>query len=163
MARKQAKRRAPRRERQITIPKLRLRRLAAPAAALACVAGTYQLSTALLDREIESLEISGPFQRVTALQIEEAISDEIDKGFLGANLGAMQTRIASLSWIDQALVARRWPNRIRITVTEQVPAAIWGERGLLNTLPPDRSRDLFRNCDPDSNRPASRNERLVDP
>jgi cell division protein FtsQ len=29
-------------------------------------------------------------------------------------------------------VARRWPNRIAIRVTEQVPAAIWGERGLLN-------------------------------
>ncbi|MDH3615090.1 MAG: cell division protein FtsQ/DivIB, partial [Gammaproteobacteria bacterium] len=26
-----------------------------------------------------------------------------------------------------------WPSRISITVTEQVPAAIWGESGLLNT------------------------------
>jgi len=39
----------------------------------------------------------------------------------------------ALPWIDQATVARRWPSRLAITVTEQVPAAIWGERGLLNT------------------------------
>jgi cell division protein FtsQ len=38
-----------------------------------------------------------------------------------------------LPWIDQASVARRWPDTIRISVTEQVPAACWGERGLLNT------------------------------
>jgi cell division protein FtsQ len=45
----------------------------------------------------------------------------------------MQTQIRNLPWIDQASVARRWPNRIAISVSEQVPAAIWGERGLLNT------------------------------
>ena len=39
----------------------------------------------------------------------------------------------ALPWIDQARVARRWPSRISITVTEQVPAAIWGDSGLLNT------------------------------
>jgi cell division protein FtsQ len=70
---------------------------------------------------------------VTALQIEEAISDEIDAGFIGADLDYIQKRIVVLQWIDQARVARRWPSRISITVTEQVPAAIWGERGLLNT------------------------------
>ena len=133
MARKQAKRRARKNDRQITIPTVKLRRLIAPIVAVATIVATYEISTFLLDREIDSLEISGPFQRVTALQIEEAISDEIDKGFLGADLGTMQERIAGLAWIDQALVARRWPNRIKITVTEQVPAAIWGERGLLNT------------------------------
>ena len=52
-------------------------------------------------------------------------------------LGALQAvgqwqRIVELEWIDEATVARRWPSRLRITVTEQVPAAVWGERGLLN-------------------------------
>ncbi len=133
MARKQAKRRVKKAPRRITLPKLRLRRFVAPLVAVASIAATYQLSTMLLDRPIESLAISGPFQRVTALQIEEAISNEIDKGFLGADLDTMQRQVAGLEWIDQALVARRWPDRIKVTVTEQVPAAIWGERGLLNT------------------------------
>jgi len=87
----------------------------------------------MLDRPIRSIEINGPFQRVTALQIEEAISDELEDGFVSADLGGIQHRIVELPWIDQAMVARRWPSRLRITVTEQVPAAIWGERGLLNT------------------------------
>ncbi len=87
----------------------------------------------MLDREITSVEINGPFQRVTALHIEDAISAEIDAGFVGADLGEIHEQIVALPWIDQARVARRWPSRLTITVTEQVPAAVWGERGLLNT------------------------------
>jgi cell division protein FtsQ len=67
------------------------------------------------------------------LQIEEAIADELADGFVSADLDRIQQRIVALPWIDKATVARRWPSRLRITLTEQVPAAIWGESGLLNT------------------------------
>lgn len=133
MARKQARRRKPKKAKQIKIPTIRIGRIVAPLVAVAVVFATYQLSLAMLDRNISSIEISGPFQRVSALRIEEAISDEIDAGFVGADLGRIHDRIVALPWIDQARVARRWPSRLSITVTEQVPAAIWGESGLLNT------------------------------
>ena len=133
MARKQARRRKQKTAPRFQMPRIRIGRIVAPLAAAAIVFGTYQLSLALLDRPIASIEISGPFQRVTALQIEEAISDEVGHGFVGADLDQIHARIVELPWIDQARVARRWPNRISITVTEQIPAAVWGERGLLNT------------------------------
>ena len=133
MARKQAKRRKQKKAPKFTMPKLRIGRIVAPLVAIGIIVGTYQLTIAMLDRTISSIEISGPFQRVTALQIEEAIADEIEQGFIGADLDRIQARIVAMPWIDQARVARRWPSRISITVTEQVPAAIWGERGLLNT------------------------------
>ena len=133
MARKQAKRRKQKKARTFKFPKIRVGRIVAPFVAAGIILATYQLTLVMLDRPFSSIEISGPFQRVTALQIEEAISDEIDAGFIGADLDYIQKRIVVLQWIDQARVARRWPSRISITVTEQVPAAIWGERGLLNT------------------------------
>ncbi len=131
MARKQAQRRKKQSKKK-QMPKLQLNRLLVPLIAVVVVAGTYRASVGLLDRSIESIEVSGPFQRVTAMQIEEAVADELDAGFLGADLGRIQTQIRNLPWIDQASVARRWPNRISISVNEQVPAAIWGESGLLN-------------------------------
>jgi cell division protein FtsQ len=70
---------------------------------------------------------------VSALQIEEAISGALSDGFLSANLPEIQRLIVTLPWIDQANVVRRWPSRLEISVIEQVPAACWGERGLLNT------------------------------
>jgi cell division protein FtsQ len=133
MARKQARRRKPKTMTQIKMPIIRIRRIFAPLIAAGIILATYELSMTMLDRTISSIQISGPFQRVTALQIEEAIGDELDQGFVGADLDRIQDRIVALPWIDQARVARRWPSRISITVTEQVPAAIWGESGLLNT------------------------------
>jgi len=133
MTRKQARRRAPSKRRQVRLPKIALTRVVVVLVALAVVGVTYQFSASMLDRPIRSVEISGPFQRVTALQIEEAISDDLAYGFLSADLSDMQEKITALAWIDHASVARRWPSRIVVNVTEQIPAACWGERGLLNT------------------------------
>lgn len=132
MARKQARRRKPPKVRSFKLPKIRIGRFIAPLVAVLAVVLTYELSSHMLDRQIGSIEVSGPFQRVTALQIEEAISNELGAGFLGADLDRIRGQIRALPWIDEAAVARRWPNRLAITVTEQVPAAIWGKSGLLN-------------------------------
>ena len=132
MTRKQAKRRKPKKTTSFRMPRIRLGLIIAPLVVAGAVVGTYFLSSNMLDRPIRSIEISGPLQRVTALQIEAAISDELEDGFVSADLGTIQQRIVAMPWIDQATVARRWPSRLRITVTEQVPAAIWGESGLLN-------------------------------
>ena len=135
MARKQARKR-----KQKTMPKIRIRIPKLPIASLSVLAMaslaiwfSYRLSAHLLDQPIRAITVEAPFQRVTALQIEEAISDELARGFLSANLTRVRERIAALPWIDKASVARRWPDRLEIVVTEQIPAACWGERGLLNT------------------------------
>lgn len=132
MTRKQACRRKPKKTTRIRMPSLRLGLMVAPLLVIGVVIGTYYLSSSVLDRPIRSIEIQGPFQRVTALQIEAAISGELEDGFVSADLGAIRQRIVAMPWIDTATVARRWPSRLRITVTEQVPAAIWGDSGLLN-------------------------------
>ena len=132
MARKQARRRKQKKARNFRLPSIPVARIVTPAVAVLIVVATYHVSGKLLDRPIESIAVNGPFQRVTPLQIEEAISDELDAGFFGADVGRMRQKIQALTWIDGASVARRWPNRIAISVSEQVPAAIWGESGLLN-------------------------------
>ena len=131
--RRQANRRKQKAAQRLQMPRIRIGRIVAPLMAVAIVFATYQVSLKILDRDISSIEISGPFQRVTALHIEAAIKDEIDAGFVGADLDRMRELIVALPWIDQTRVARRWPSRISITVTEQVPAAVWGDSGLLNT------------------------------
>jgi cell division protein FtsQ len=133
VTRKQAKRRKQKKSRQFHMPKLPLRGLSVLAFAVAVITLSYQFSAKLLDRPISSLSIEAPFQRVTALQIEEAISDELGAGFFSANLGVIQDRITALPWIDEANVARRWPGTLEINVTEQIPAAVWGQSGLMNT------------------------------
>ncbi len=132
MARKQAKRRKQQKVRRWRMPSIPFARISRVVIAVAVVLLSYRFSAALLDQPIQSITIDGPFQRVSALQIEEAISNELKAGFLSANLTEIQDRIVSLPWIDQASVSRRWPGKLEISVSEQVPAACWGDRGLLN-------------------------------
>lgn len=130
MARKQARRRKPTTKRKL--PTIPLRRFLKPLLAVAIVALAYEFSALLLDRPVNALEIRGPMQRVSAVEIEAAISTEIERGYFSANLDRVRDRIQALQWIDQASIARRWPDRIVITVTEQTPAAVWGASGLMN-------------------------------
>ncbi len=129
----QAKRRKQKKTRQFRMPALPIGKLSVLLVAGAVIALCYQFSAELLDQPIRSITIEGPFQRASALQIEESISTELSAGFFGANLKLMQKRIVALPWIDQANVARRWPGKLEISVTEQIPAAVWGDSGLLNT------------------------------
>ncbi len=133
MVARQAKRHKQRQKRRIRLPRIPHALLAKFAGVSVALVVTYQLSIAMLDRPIRSIEINGPFQRVTALQIEEAINAELNQGFLSADLSDIQQQVVALPWIDHANVRRRWPGRIVVSVSEQIPAACWGDRGLLNT------------------------------
>lgn len=133
MTHKQARRRKARKAQKIRLPRISLRKISIPLFAIGVVALCYRFSAELLDQPIRSITIEGPFQRVTALQIEEAISEDLIDGFFSANLQRIQQHVVDLPWINAANIARRWPGRIEISVIEQVPAAIWGESGLLNT------------------------------
>ena len=96
MARKQARRRKQKPARSFRIPSIPVARIVTPAVAVLIVVATYHVSGKLLDRPIESIAVNGPFQRVTPLQIEEAISGELDAGFFGADVGRMQQKIRAL-------------------------------------------------------------------
>lgn len=88
---------------------------------------------ASLDRPIASVEVGGQFQRVAPVQIEEAVAPFRGAGFLSVDLDALRAAIESIDWVDRARVERRWPNGLSVLITEHVPAARWGEDGLMNT------------------------------
>ena len=95
MTRNQATRRKPQKQRKISVPKLPVLRIGGfigIVGAITAVVVTFQFTTAMLDRPIRSIEINGPFQRVTALQIEEAINDELSYGFLSADIAGISKK-----------------------------------------------------------------------
>jgi cell division protein FtsQ len=103
------------------------------AVAVACVAvAVYVCTIGLMDRPITAVSIQGPFERVSAMQLEEALARHVKTGFLSADIERIQRAAQALPWVATASVQRRWPSSITVTVTEQQPAACWGENGLLN-------------------------------
>ncbi len=86
-----------------------------------------------LDRPIGQMDVVGKFQRVAPVQIEGVVAPFRGSGFLSVDLDAIRAALESIPWIDRARAERRWPNAVRISILEHVPAARWGEDGLMNT------------------------------
>jgi cell division protein FtsQ len=85
------------------------------------------------DRPIGKVEVGGQFQRVAPLQIEEVVAPFRGAGFLSIDLDALRASVETIPWVDRARVERKWPNGVRVFITEHVAAARWGESGLMNT------------------------------
>ncbi|MEN7342854.1 MAG: cell division protein FtsQ/DivIB [Pseudomonadota bacterium] len=136
MANKQAKRRKPPKPRQkmtLKLPTRVVKRGVFMVAVLATVMVAAFSARSVLNVPIELLTIEAPFQRVSELQITNAFTDFSEAGFIDIDLDEVRGRIEALDWVDRASVRRVWPNEIEIVVSEQVPAAKWGNDGLLNT------------------------------
>jgi len=95
---------------------------------------------ALLDRPVRRVEVTGQFLRVSPLQIEQAVLSYANSGararsggFVSLKLDALQAVLREIAWVDRARIERSWPDGLRVTITEQIPGARWGERGLLNS------------------------------
>ena len=98
--------------------------------------GALSALTWALDRPVKVISIDGSFQRVSPQQIEKAVAPFASEGFMSANLSDIQRAVETLPWVDHARIARRWPNSLRVSVTEQTAAARWGES--------DKYRELNR-------------------
>lgn len=88
---------------------------------------------ASFDRPIGKVEVAGQFQRVAPLQIQEVVAPFRGSGFLSVDLDALCAALETIPWVDRARVERKWPNGVRVFITEHVAAARWGESGLMNT------------------------------
>jgi cell division protein FtsQ len=112
---------------------VQVRRAASGLALLAAVTVPVWLVVLFLDRPIETVTVEGPFERVPVIQVEAAVGDLQEAGFLSVDLEAVVARIEAIDWVDAVIVRRRWPGTLFVRIVEQVPAARWGDDGLLNT------------------------------
>ncbi|MGH8197000.1 MAG: cell division protein FtsQ/DivIB [Steroidobacteraceae bacterium] len=119
--------------RRIELPKLEWPRAGRVVGALAALGSLALLLTFGLDQPVRSIVIDGPFQRVAAVEVQQAALGSLQGGFVSADLDRLRKSVEALAWVDRARVQRLWPDSVRVEIVEQQPAARWGEDGLLNT------------------------------
>jgi cell division protein FtsQ len=117
---------------RITLPKVNWSRVLTLTILGAAMMMGHLASNWLMDRPIDAVVINGAFQRVTAVQLEETLTPHVETGFLNADLNAMRAELEGIAWVANASVSRRWPGSIEVLITEETPAACWGDGGLLN-------------------------------
>ncbi|MFZ2508992.1 MAG: cell division protein FtsQ/DivIB [Steroidobacteraceae bacterium] len=120
-------------DRRLELPEIEWPRAGRLAGALLALAALATLLAIGLDQPVRSIVIDGPFQRVSAVEVEQAARGALRGGFVSANLDRLQSAVEGLAWVDRARVQRLWPDRIHVEIVEQQAAARWGDDGLLNT------------------------------
>lgn len=132
MARRPNRRKSAPKKPRVTLPSVNWRRVVGVLAAACVTAAVYVSTLWLMDRPITAVSVQGPFERVSAIQLEEVLAQHLHHGFLSTDLGKIQRAAVTLPWVATASVQRRWPGTLVVLVTEQQPAACWGDDGLLN-------------------------------
>ena len=78
------------------------------------------------------LEVSGPFQRVSAEQVRAAVMPQIENGFFAIRMDPIRNSVLALPWVERVEVRKRWPDQLVINLTEHRPFARWGRDKLLS-------------------------------
>ena len=119
---------------RLALPSINWQRLAVSAISLAAIGACGAALVWSLDQPIERIALQGRFQRVSPLDVEQAVKQTVKgSGLVSVNLSAVQAAIETLPWVDGASVQRAWPRGLQVFVAEQVAAARWGVDGLLNS------------------------------
>lgn len=138
LGRKANRRRVESRFAKLRLPKValgwlgRVRTIGLPSFVVLGLVGLAAGARVLLDQPVRKLVVEGTFQRVTSLQVEEAVAADVGRGFLSVDLPELRAHLRRLDWVDEVNVGRAWPDTLIVRVTEHRAAARWGETGLLN-------------------------------
>src|SRR5207245_857953 len=79
---------------------------------------------------IRELEVDHGLKHSTRQQIEAAVRGSIAGNFFAVDLSAIRAAIEQLPWVRRVTVRRVWPDRIEVSVEEQVALARWGVAAL---------------------------------
>ena len=121
-------------ERAPALPAVNWRAIGLTLGALAGVAALAGAVSWAFDQPIETVAVTGRFQRVAPVDVERVVKGTLHGvGLLSVDLSAVRHAIHTLPWVDVVSVQRAWPRGLNVLVIEQTAAARWGERGLLNT------------------------------
>ena len=131
---KNRRRREPRESERRWLPQINWRRLAMSTASILGVCLVAAGTLWALDQPIQTVSVSGRFQRVAPGDVERIVKERVrGMGLLSVDLAAVRKALHQIPWVDAVSVQRAWPRGLNVLVIEQVAAARWGDTGLLNT------------------------------
>ncbi len=81
---------------------------------------------------VRTMQIKGKFRHLDRDNLRMVMSKAIDGGFFTADIQRIRQAGLSLPWVDDVSIARVWPDKLIMTVSEQQPIARWGEKALVN-------------------------------
>lgn len=78
------------------------------------------------------VEVKGELQHLAHDEVSRVAGSVIDGGFFSCDMQKLRNAVLDIPWVDDVSIRRVWPDKLSMTVTEQVPVARWDEDGLIN-------------------------------
>lgn len=82
---------------------------------------------------MSELLLQGQHEYVTPEEVRKSVLDGAQtRNFFELDVNAVQNRLRALPWVAQVSVRKKWPNEIKVFLTEQSVAARWNGNRFLN-------------------------------
>ncbi len=89
---------------------------------------------------VRQVDVEGASNQSRLSIYRELLTGGSDSMFL-VDLPAARQRLLALPWIEDASVARRWPDRLEVRLRERRPAALWQVHGRIRLI--DRTGEIL--------------------
>lgn len=83
----------------------------------------------IAERRVQTVRVKGAFRYIDPAVVEDLVRDRLASGntYFGIPMAEIRQAVASIPWVAEASVERRWPDRIEVEVREHRPVARWGD------------------------------------
>ena len=76
---------------------------------------------------LAAIRVDGEVTHNNEVTLRANVAPQLAGNFFTVDLAKARTAFESVPWVRKAVVRREFPNRLRATLTEQVPVAHWGD------------------------------------
>ncbi len=80
---------------------------------------------------IKEVEIAGNYEHISDEDLANVMADDVYEGFFGLDISELKTKLGDHPWIYDAKLRRVWPDKLKITIIEHKPLAIWNDAAIL--------------------------------
>lgn len=105
----------------------------AAAVVLLAVVGTKAGGVLAARSTLHAVQVEGDLRHASRDAIAARVLPVARGNYFTADLGAIRQAALAAPWVDEVVVSRRWPDGIRVHVSEKQPVALWGAGGLISS------------------------------
>ena len=80
---------------------------------------------------IRQVVVTGTLRPETRAALQPVV-ERLSGSLFSMDLESAQSKFAAIPWVRRAQISRVWPNRLRVSLVEHVPAAVWNRTAMLN-------------------------------
>lgn len=99
---------------------------------LVLVAGLFGLYKVVTDAKVATLQVVGVDSPIENQMLSQYLAPVVKDNYFTSDLEQIRDRALEVSWVDRVVVARAWPNGIRVRVMPRHAIARWGTGRLLS-------------------------------